>query len=530
MRRQAIFAPDGTPALERRMADHAPGHPSPDPWARNLGHALEPPSAARFGGMLRASDSGPVTAGPAERLIGGRMSDDFDVVVVGARCAGSPLATLLARQGVKTALVERATFPKDTLSTHIFQAPAINFLRRLGVLDQVLATGAPPLVKVDGRQEDLYYKLEVPQRPGDIGAFMSVRRHVLDPILADAAAQAGAEVMMATSVTGLVGRDDRAAGVTARHQGGERTLRARLVVGADGRNSTVAELAGARKYNVTPGERFGYYGFFAGADPGPDPALVYHRWDGRFVIALPADDGLYEVIVLPDRRFLPEFRHDREAGFLAHARACAPVADTIAGARRAGKLLGLLKYECFFREAAGPGWVLAGDAGHFKDPAPGQGISDAFRQVEALAPVIAAGIGRSDAELDAGLVAWGRWRDRDAAEHYWLGADFGAPGEAPGVQVEILRRMQARAQLDQLGEVIQHRAMPSKVFTPGKLLGATAGLLARPGADRRQTLREFKDLLVTEARRQRLNRRPEYVPASAHREAGETEVPEAVAA
>jgi flavin-dependent dehydrogenase len=206
------------------------------------------------------------------------------------------------------------------------------------------------------------------------------------------------------------------------------------------------------------------------------------------------------------------------------------VARVIDGARREGKLLGVVKYESFFRESAGPGWALAGDAGHFKDPAPGQGISDAFRQAGALAAVIAGAVQESDAALDRDLGAWARWRDRDAAEHYWLAADFGAAGLAPTVQVEILRRMQGRGQLDKLADVLQHRDMPSKVFTPGKLLGATVSLMARAGTDRRQTLREVRDLMATELRRQRLNRRPEFVPAATHRDAGETEVPMGVAA
>jgi flavin-dependent dehydrogenase len=239
---------------------------------------------------------------------------------------------------------------------------------------------------------------------------------------------------------------------------------------------------------------------------------------------------LYQVVVFPDKTFLPEFKRDREAAFMEHARASAPVAQIISGARRAGKLLGVIKYECFFRESAGRGWALAGDAGHFKDPAPGQGISDAFRQAEALAPVIAGGVGGSDQALDDAVAAWARWRDRDAAEHYWLAADFGAPGEAPALTVEILRRMQKRGQLEQLGDVLQHRQTPSKVFTPGKLLGATASVMARPGADRRQALRELKELMATEARRQRLNRRPEFVPVSADRDASHTGVAEEVAA
>ncbi len=458
------------------------------------------------------------------------MADKFDVIVVGARCAGSPLATLLARQGLRVAVVERATFPKDTLSTHIFQAPAINFLKRLGVFEKVLETGARTYTRVDLRQEDFQCTFEVNQRPGDDGAFMSVRRFVLDPILLDAAAEAGAEVLMSTNVIDLRRDGDRVTGVTAVRQGQERVLDAKLVVGADGRNSRVAELAGARKYNVIPGERFGYWWFFADADPGPDPALVYHRWEGRFVIAMPADGGLYQVIELPDMRFLPEFRRDREAAFMAHARSCRPVAEVLAGARPVGKMFGVLKFECFFRESAGPGWALVGDAGHFKDPAPGQGIADAFRQAGALAPVVVGAVTDSDAALDAALAAWARWRDRDAAEHSWLAADFGAAGSAPTVVVEITRRLYQQGRTAELGDVFQHRIKPSAVFTPAVLLAAVASVMRRPGADRAQILREVKDTIATDTRRRRMSRRPEFAPITEHLDAGETEVPEEVAA
>lgn len=458
------------------------------------------------------------------------MADRFDVIVVGARCAGSPLATLLARQGLKVAVVERAAFPRDTLSTHIFQAPAINFLKRLGVSDRVREAGARPHSKLDLRQEDFRCTFELNQWPGDGGAFMSVRRFVLDPILLDAARDAGAEVLTSTSVTGLVRDRGRVAGVTVLCGGQQRTLVARVVVGADGRNSTVAGLVGARKYNVTPGERFGYWSFFADADSGGDPSVIYHRWEGRFVIAMSADGGLYQVIVFPEMSFLSEFRRDREAAFMAHARSCRPVADALAGARRVGTMFGMLKYECFFRESAGPGWALAGDAGHFKDPAPGQGIADAFRQVQALAPVIVGAINDSDAALDAAVRAWARWRDRDAAEHYWLAADFGAAGSAPAVVVEITRQLQQQGRTSDLGDVFQHRRNPSAVFTPPVLLKAAASAMRRPAADRGAILREVRDLIATDSRRRRLNRRPEFVAIAEHRDAGETEVPEEVAA
>ena len=458
------------------------------------------------------------------------MPDRFDVIVVGGRCAGSPLAALLARQGLKVAVVERARFPKDTLSTHIFQAPAINFLRRLGVSGSLRETDAQAYSKVDLRQEDFRCTFEIDQRPGDEGAFMSVRRFVLDPILLEAAADAGAEVLMSSSVIGLHRDGGRVAGVTLSSEGADRTLQARLVVGADGRNSTVAELAGARKYNVVPGQRFGYWSFFENADPGPEPSLIYHRWAGRYVIAMPADAGLYQVIMLPEMSFLPEFREDREAAFMAHARACSPVGEALTEAHRTGKMFGILKYECFFREASGPGWALVGDAGHFKDPAPGQGIGDAFRQAEALAPVIVGAIHDSNAALDAAVRDWARWRDVDAAEHYWLAADFGAPTPTPSVLVEVTRQLHAQGRASELGDVFQHRRKPSAVVTPPLLLKAAASAMRRPGAERGQIVRDVRALIATDSRRRRLNRKPEFVSSALHRDAGETEVREEVLA
>jgi 2-polyprenyl-6-methoxyphenol hydroxylase-like FAD-dependent oxidoreductase len=170
------------------------------------------------------------------------LTGNFDVVVVGARCAGSPLATLLARQGVKVALVERATFPRDTLSTHIFEADALAFLDRLGLTEQLRATGAPFISRIDTRAEDFRWSIEMPLRAGDVGGLASIRRFVLDPILAHAAEESGAQVRMATAVTGLVQDGGRVNGVRIRTNGSDGELRARLVVGADGRNSTVANL------------------------------------------------------------------------------------------------------------------------------------------------------------------------------------------------------------------------------------------------------------------------------------------------
>jgi hypothetical protein len=180
------------------------------------------------------------------------------------------------------------------------------------------------------------------------------------------------------------------------------------------------------------------------------------------------------------------------------------------GARRVGKLFGLLRWKRFFREACGPGWVLVGDAGHFKDPTPAAGIQDAFRQAETLAPVITDGINESPANLDKTISQWGRWRDRDAAEHYWFACDMGAAGAVPTVLPELMRRLLEHDRIGLFLDLLTHRSKPSQVLTPPRVLGATGRLLARPGTDRRALVREVCSLIANDARRRRLNRRPAY--------------------
>src|SRR5215471_590650 len=440
------------------------------------------------------------------------MAKEFDVVVVGGRCAGSPLAALLARAGLSVALVEQARFPRDTLSTHTFQSAALTFLQRLGVLSAVRATGAPIVNHLDPRQGDFRARVPWPRLPGEVGGVLSVRRLLLDPILMEAALDAGAEVWMGAKVTALVRDGGRVAGVRVDSNGSEQVLGARLVVGADGRHSTVARLAGSRRYNLTANERFMYWSFVAGASPGAEPAVILHRWSGNFVVAVPADSGLYLVLALPGLSELPRFRHTLEESYLEYIRRCDPVARALSAARRTGKLFGLLRWEGFFREAAGPGWVLAGDAGHFKDPSPGQGIQDAFRQVESLAPAILGAIRTSPSALDEALAGWARWREEDASEYYWLAADFGKAGMPPAVLQEIAQRLYLQGKMGSLLDLFNHRSTPSKVLTLPRLAGATARLLARRGCDRRALLGEVGALAAEDIRRKRLARHPRYVP------------------
>jgi 2-polyprenyl-6-methoxyphenol hydroxylase-like FAD-dependent oxidoreductase len=437
-------------------------------------------------------------------------TDRHDVVVVGARCAGAPLAALLARAGARVAVVDRATFPSDTLSSHLFEVDALAFLDRLGVSEALSATGAPLVQRTDTRVEDLRIEIDLPQRPGDVGGMRSVRRFLLDPLLAAAAEEAGVDVHTATEVTSLVEDAGRVAGVRVKDRDGEHELRARLVVGADGRHSTVAKLCGARRYNVTPNQRLLYWAFFEGADMGAEPTFLTHRWDERFILGIPSDSGLYQVLVWPEMGELEDFRADPPAAFMAHACACQPIARALAGARQVGKVLGAVRWEGFFREASGSGWVLSGDAGHFKSPSPGRGIGDAFLQADSLASAIAGALGESDRRLDAAMARWGRERDREFAEHYWLAYDFEEAGAVPAVLVEILRGLQRRGEAGRFFDVLNHRLRPSQLLTPPRVLGASTRLLTSGRVDRGTLLRKLGALGAQDMRRRWRNRRPVY--------------------
>jgi flavin-dependent dehydrogenase len=337
---------------------------------------------------------------------------------------------------------------------------------------------------------------------------------LLDPILADAAGESGAEIRMATKVTGLLEEDGRVVGAKVTSHGAQSVVRAPLVVGADGRNSTVARLAGARKYNVAPNERFAYWAFFEEAEWPWDSTFVYHRWADRLVFGGPADSGLVQVIVVPQLSELPRFRAQLEQSFMEYARSCPPMQVALDGARRVGKFFGMLRWEGFLREPSGPGWALVGDAGHFKDPTPAGGIQDAFWQAEVLAPVLIRGIGESPTSLDRALRKWGRWRDRDAAEYYWLACDMGAAGAVPAVLLELMRRLLAQDRIDLFLDLLTHRSRPSRVLSPSRLIGATERLLARPGCDRSALLGEVASFVATDARRRLLNVRRVYAPGT----------------
>lgn len=418
----------------------------------------------------------------------------YDVIVVGARCAGSPLAAMLANRGLRVCLLDKADPATDTPSTHLIQGSGVRVLERLGVANTLTARTDPitrARLAFNATRVDTGDKAAVIGGPA-----LNLRRPVLDPILADHARTAGVEVHIGVAVTGLV-RDDsgRVAGVVT-DQG---TIRAGLVVGADGVRSTIARLAGAREYLTTPVERGFIWGYFEGA-AAPTSTL----WIGKIAdvgyLASPTSDQQFLAAIAVSRADWPATVRDLDTAFASGLAGWPDLADALAGARRIGGCQVMAHGHGYFRQSAGPGWVLVGDAGHFKDPTPGQGIADALRQVERLAPAIESAL---DGAGDRPLTDWWHWRDRDAIEMYWLARQIGASGPIPAIQELMLTRLTSTpAGVARFAGVLNHDIKPSRVFHPGALTLALVHGWRSGFHPRRQLLSEARDLVRDAARQQ----------------------------
>ncbi|MFI0481141.1 NAD(P)/FAD-dependent oxidoreductase [Actinomadura sp. 9N215] len=323
------------------------------------------------------------------------MRERFDVIVVGARCAGASVAMLLAREGHSVLLLDRGRVGDDVVSTHYVHRSGIRRLDQWGLLDDLRATGCPALTA--SRQSIEGVTLEDVSGPDRRVAAYGPRRHVLDGLLARAATASGARLRERTGVRALIRTGPAVTGVVATRPDGARTeIEARLVIGADGANSTVARLVRARAYRELPALTCVYYTYWTGLD-GPMSFTVQDR---RAALAVPTHGGATCVGILWPRTELPRIRRDIENEYLTAAAALIPeFAAAGTRLRRTERFYGSANQTGFFRAAAGPGWALAGDAGHRKDPITASGISDAFEQAAMLAPCAHRALtGRQDTE------------------------------------------------------------------------------------------------------------------------------------
>ena len=308
----------------------------------------------------------------------------YDAIVVGARCAGSPTAMLLARRGHRVLLVDRARFPSDTLSTHFVHPPGVAALRRWGLLDGVVASGCPP---IDTYAFDLGpFTLTGAPGTDESPVAYAPRRTVLDKILVDAAAAAGAEVREGFTVSEVVVEDGRVTGIRG-HGSGEPavTEHATVVIGADGLRSPVARAVRPEQYHEKPRLLCLYYSYWSGFPIG-GRFETYLRPDRGFA-AWPTNDDLTLVVGgWPFAEFETN-RRDIEGHYLAMFELAPEFAARLRGATRVERLAGTAVPN-FLRKPYGPGWALVGDAGYLKDPITGHGIHDAFRDAELCATAL----------------------------------------------------------------------------------------------------------------------------------------------
>ena len=392
----------------------------------------------------------------------------YDVIVVGSRCAGSPLAMLLARRGHRVLLVDRATFPSDTLSTHQIQVPGVARLKRWGLLEKVKATNAPAVTAVHFDQgEPIVLDGRYPVIDG-VGEVYSVRRTLLDPILIEAAVSAGAEARDGFNVDALLYDAGRVVGIRGRTKDGTSVdERARIVVGADGHRSLVAEQVNAPKYNEKPTLSCVYYAYFS--DVAASGLEVYGRPD-RAIGVMPTNDGLVCVYTAWPRASFSEYRSNIERNFLATTDLVPQLGERLRAGRRVERFYGTADLPNFFRKPFGPGWALVGDAGYVLDPVTGQGIGDAFRDAEYLAEALHDGLtGRRP--LDAALAQYERQRNAAALPMYELTTQIASFAPLDPGQVAVLSALRGnQMQTDRFFGVLTGSIAATEFFSPGNLI------------------------------------------------------------
>ena len=346
--------------------------------------------------------------------------NEFDALIVGGRAAGGSLALLLARQGRNVLVVDRDEFPSDTMSTHFMNLGAVGALKRLRVLNDILGAGFRRVTRHRTWVGDCCF--EGPAGPP--GTFsMCPRRVVLDAVVLDHAVKAGARFEQKTRVESLVHDGERVAGAVLQTPGGERReVRARVVVGADGKSSKVAEWVGATEYDAVPALRPAYYGYFHGIEPRPEPTLELFFGGDNITFFFPMREGEDCIAIELQPEEFEGFRSNLGTEFEARVRRLPEMARRMQNAHLEGKLMGVKGIDNYFRKPYGPGWALTGDAGYLKDPSTGTGIGDAVEQSFMLAEALGAAL--DGADWEASLAAFQQKRDQMMKPMYEATLDF----------------------------------------------------------------------------------------------------------
>ena len=306
----------------------------------------------------------------------------WDAIAVGARCAGAATAMLLAGKGYDVLLVDRASFPSNTVSTHVIHPPGLTALRRWGLLDDLVATGCPRLPAYTFDFGPLVITGTPSTPDGTAGAY-APRRTVLDELLVRAAQKAGATLREGFSVTELITDGNRVTGIRGHARGGrEVSEHARVVIGADGTHSRVAGQVNAPRYREGPVLASAYYAYWSGV---PAAGARWMIRPGRGFGMIPTHDDLTLVLAAWPQAEVAQVKQDLQGTYLREVTAA--LGDWLDGGRQETRVVGE-GVPNRFRTPYGPGWALVGDAGYAKDPVTAQGITDAFRDAELCAAAL----------------------------------------------------------------------------------------------------------------------------------------------
>lgn len=396
------------------------------------------------------------------------MGQTFDVIVVGARCAGSPLAMLMARRGYRVLLVDRARFPSDTVSTHVIHPPGAAALQRWGLLDQVTATGCPPV----GRYSFDFGPIVLAGAPGSAESpyAYAPRRLLLDKILIDAAAAAGAEVRDGFTVEEVLVDDGRVTGVRGHDKGGASVVeRAHVVVGADGRNSEVARAVRPVQYEDQPPLTVGYYSYWSNL---PTDTFEAYSRPGRGWAVCPTNDDLTLVIGGWPYAELAQHRTDVEATLLATFEMSPGFAERIRAARREERLVGT-SVPNYFRTPYGPGWALVGDAGYSRDFITAQGITDAFLDAERCAQGLDAALAGT-VPYDQAMGGYRSSRDARAMPVYQMTLRIASLQPPDEQTIQLVSAIAGKQEaMDAFARLNSGVTSPAEFFTPQNLARIT---------------------------------------------------------
>ena len=394
-----------------------------------------------------------------------------DVVVVGARLAGACAASHFAQAGRKVIALDRSKFPSDQLSTHLVFPTGIDEFRRMGALDGILALNPSQSPWLQLTAPDGTVMRERWRAVGDIDYCMCIPRPLQDLELVRAARAQGADVRERCDLLDVLWRGGRAAGVRYKDPDGEvHEIRAKLVVGADGRRSSIAALVGAFKpYRASRNGRGLVFRYLddprAGVDP--DGVTVYQWRDGDSLgFAFPsAPRGRMLALFMGAAHEATEARSDPDAYWERKLALHRGMRDRLDGATNMTKLRSTGDTSAYFRASSGPGWALAGDAGHFKDPVIGQGQRDALWSGRTIAEFALPHLDDPGA-LDLALRRWEADRDRECMPAYHFGNIETEIREVNPVLVEIVRES-ARDPRPDVGDLFgRQRTMPEVLTIP----------------------------------------------------------------